>query len=257
MTLDVSMLDRIVGRPVDRSNAASLLAGLAARQLGSARRLAMFCGQVLHESGGLRWDGEIWGPSAAQRGYEGRADLGNTQPGDGFRFRGRGPIQITGRANYRAFTAWCRTNIRPDAPDFEADPEAIRTDPWEGLGPIWYFEAAPGLLGYCDAGNIEMATRRINGGLNGYDDRLRLYVRSSLVLLGRDPDDVVGFQRAAGLTPDGIAGPATRAALHSALGQVAASSAQPAPTPAPAAPAASPSILASILAAIAALFRRS
>ncbi len=58
-----------------------------------------------HESGLGRWMTEIWGPTPAQRGYEGRRDLGNTQPGDGYRYRGRGYVQITGRANY---TDWSR-----------------------------------------------------------------------------------------------------------------------------------------------------
>ncbi|MCS7081165.1 MAG: LysM peptidoglycan-binding domain-containing protein [Chloracidobacterium sp.] len=58
-----------------------------------------------YESGMGRWMTEIWGPTAAQRGYEGRRDLGNTQPGDGYRYRGRGYVQITGRANY---TDWSR-----------------------------------------------------------------------------------------------------------------------------------------------------
>ncbi|MGR6534281.1 glycoside hydrolase family 19 protein, partial [Brevundimonas sp. RM1] len=69
--------------------------------LDSGLRLAHFMGQCGHESGGFRFMEEIWGPTQAQRGYEGRADLGNTQSGDGRRYQGRGPIQLTGRANYR------------------------------------------------------------------------------------------------------------------------------------------------------------
>lgn len=211
-------LATITGAPLN-ANAVSMLTGLdlrgAAAGLDRPHRLAHYLAQLLHESATFRYDRELWGPTPAQRGYEGRADLGNTQTGDGFRFRGRGPMQITGRANYAAFTRWVQA-FRVTAPDFEADPDAILTDPWEGLGPIWFWETRK-LNKYADVGDIEMITRRINGGLNGYQDRQHWYVRAALSLLGRDPGDIVAFQRAAGLTADGVAGPRTRAALHGAL----------------------------------------
>jgi len=64
---------------------------------------AHFLAQCAHESGNFIYTKEIWGPSGAQQRYEGRRDLGNTQPGDGYRFAGRGYIQVTGRANYSQF----------------------------------------------------------------------------------------------------------------------------------------------------------
>ena len=70
-------------------------------QIIGTKRVAAFIAQIGHESGQLKYMREIWGPTAAQARYEGRADLGNTHPGDGFKFRGRGLIQITGRANYK------------------------------------------------------------------------------------------------------------------------------------------------------------
>ena len=180
--------------------------------------LAQFLAQVMHESGGLRYVREIWGPTKAQRGYEGRADLGNTKPGDGKRFMGRDVLQITGRANYRALTKWVRETFGAKV-DFEANPELLESPEWLGIGAIWYFLAArKDLIKYCREGNIEMVTRRVNGGLNGYQDRLRWYDDAALKLLGFAT--IRDFQKVAGLVVDGISGPKTRAALHEALSHV-------------------------------------
>jgi len=179
--------------------------------------LAQFLAQVMHESSGLRYVREIWGPTKAQKGYEGRADLGNTQPGDGKRFMGRDVLQVTGRANHRALTAWVRKTFGK-GPDFEANPELLESPEWLGIGAIWYFLTRKGLIDYARAGNNEMVTRRVNGGLNGYQDRLHWYDKVALELLG--VSDVRTFQKSAGLVQDGISGPKTRAALHVALGRV-------------------------------------
>lgn len=216
---------------VDHINAITASTGLADRKASLCRRLEQYGGpindrpvlaqclaQMLHESGGLRYVREIWGPTAAQRGYEGRLDLGNILPGDGRRFLGRDLIQVTGRANYRALTEWVREAIG-DGPDFETRPDLLEADEWLGIGAIWYLRTRSGLLDYARAGNIEMVTRRVNGGINGYTDRLLWYQRSALVLLGYHRDDVAVFQRRAGLVDDGICGPMTRAALHRELGR--------------------------------------
>lgn len=223
MQVTAETLARMSGREVN-DNMRSVIDGLAMAGIGAGlnrpHRLASYLGQTGHESDWFRWDREIWGPTAAQKGYEGRKDLGNTQPGDGYRYRGRGPIQNTGRANTTDFRDWAR-KLDPAAPDFVANPDLINTDPWEGLVPIWYWDGGnptgESLNVYADEANHEMVTRRINGGLNGYADRLTRYTRAALVLLGYRPSDVRKFQTDAGLQPDGIAGPKTRAALHQAL----------------------------------------
>lgn len=210
------MLRAICSATPNKSNLDSVILALtffgAKTGLDKRHRLAHFIAQIVHESGNFRWDGEIWGPTPAQMRYEGRRDLGNVQRGDGSKFRGRGPIQCTGRANYRLFTAWVRKFI-PDAPDFEQHPELLNTDPYEGLSAIWFWSTND-LDALADLGSVARVTRRINGGYNGLRDREKYYVRSALVLLGYKATDVRGFQRRARLTVDGIAGPITRKALH-------------------------------------------
>ncbi|MFC6498731.1 glycoside hydrolase family 19 protein [Gemmobacter lanyuensis] len=220
MQVTAHTLAAIAGAPVN-SNMRSVIAGL--RALGTAsgldvpHRLAHYLGQIAHESGGWRWDREIWGATPAQARYDTRADLGNTpaRDGDGYLYRGRGPIQITGKANYRQYRDWCR-GIGQPAPDFVAQPDMVLLDPWEGIAPIWYWETR-GLNRLADANNLDGITRAINGGDNGQVDRRDRYVRAALVLLGYGPTQIREFQRAWSIGADGIAGPTTRATLHAAL----------------------------------------
>lgn len=221
----LELISRAAKRVPNPANAKSVVIALdrygALFGLDQPHRLVQDLAQLMHESADFRYDRELWGPTPAQKGYEGRADLGNTQPGDGKKFAGHTAMQITGRANTTRFRDWCRKFIDPRAPDFVEHPELMNTDPWEGLGPIWYWSVGnptgQSLNRYADQGDIENITRKINGGLNGYADRLDYLVRISLVMLGFAPTDVRGFQTKAGLRVDGDPGPKTRAALHQAL----------------------------------------
>lgn len=187
--------------------------------LDKPHRLVHFLAQLAVETGLWRYDREIWGPTDAQKRYDTRTDLGNTAAadGDGKLFMGRGPIQVTGRANYTQFDTWVRTNYPGMiTPDFVANPDLINSDPWEGLSAIWFW-ASRNINRYADANNIEMVRRTINGGLNGFNECLDYYTRCGLVLLGYTPTGVSMFQSASGMKADGIAGPATRLAIHNAL----------------------------------------
>ncbi len=154
-----------------RQYAQPLAEACAAYAIDTPQRLAAFLAQIGHESGGLRWVAEIWGPTAAQARYEGRVDLGNTQPGDGYRYRGRGLIQTTGRHNYGELTRRLRARGR-NCPDFEAYPDALLLPEWAVLSAADFW-GRRGCNAYADGGDFEGLTRRINGGLNGIDDRSR------------------------------------------------------------------------------------
>jgi putative chitinase len=137
-------------------------------------RLANFTGQAAHETGSFRYLAEIWGPTAAQRGYEGRADLGNTKPGDGYRFKGRGVFQLTGRANYRTIGARIRQPLE-DHPELAERPEVAMQTACE-------FWASRGLSTLADQGLEDAITRRINGGHNGAVERGRFVGRAKGLL---------------------------------------------------------------------------
>jgi putative chitinase len=129
-------------------------------------RIAHFLAQVGHESDGYSALEEYDSGAA----YEGRVKtLGNTQPGDGKRFKGRSLIMNTGRRNYAEFGQWIR-RWRSDAPDFETRPDLMAQFPWAGYAAAWYW-LVHNLNAYADADDLVGATREINGGKNGLADR--------------------------------------------------------------------------------------
>ena len=151
-----------------------LITAMSRYQIVGTKRIAAFIAQIGHESGQLRYLKEVWGPTAAQARYEGRTALGNTMPGDGFRYRGRGLILITGRANYAA----CGEAL---GLDLLADPELLEMPQHACMSAAWFW-ATKVLNTLADAGQFDKITQRINGGQNGAADRHAFNARALKVL---------------------------------------------------------------------------
>lgn len=139
-------------------------------QINTTERQAPFLAQIAHESGSFRYVKEI----ASGEAYEGRKDLGNTETGDGVRFKGRGLVQITGRYNYRD----CGLAL---GVDLIANPELLESPELACRSAAWFWWSK-GLNELADKGDFKLITRRINGGYNGYQDRLAYYERAQRVL---------------------------------------------------------------------------
>ncbi|WP_062367895.1 C39 family peptidase [Gordonia sp. QH-12] len=153
-----------------REMLSGMVGAMQAAQITTPLRAAHWCAQIGHESGGLVYMEEIADGSA----YEGRADLGNVYPGDGMRFKGSGPIQLTGRANFSRFSEWCFAKRYTTNPrEFVDHPERVRREPkWGFLAASWYWTVArPQLNPLADRDDLIGVTRAINGGTNGLDDR--------------------------------------------------------------------------------------
>ena len=158
----LTALFKAFGAPDERARELGLSANVHFRTYGildTGLRLAHFMGQCAHESGGFRYMEEI----ASGQAYEGRKDLGNVVPGDGKRYKGRGPIQLTGRANYRSFG-------REVGIDFESHPEIVAFPSIGLMAAVRYWNSR-GLNALADADDLVAITRKINGGERGLDDR--------------------------------------------------------------------------------------
>lgn len=145
-------------------------------------RLAHFMAQCAHESGGFLYNREIWGPTAAQKKYEMNAALGNDQPGDGLRYLGRGPGQLTGRANYRLYG-------RKLGIDLESNPELLEV--WSlGLLAFCAYWDNCSLNEWADEDNLKAVSNGINRGNptstkdpNGWEDRKNRYAKMKALIL--------------------------------------------------------------------------
>jgi putative chitinase len=145
---------------------------MAERSITTERRQAAFLAQLAHESGEFRFMEELSDGQA----YEGRQSLGNTQPGDGPRFKGRGPIQLTGRTNY--------TNAsRALGVDLVANPTLAAT-PEVGCRVAAWFWQSHGLNELADVGDFRRITFIINGGYT-HLERREAYYHRALQVLGR------------------------------------------------------------------------
>lgn len=195
MTLHLAMR----GCPMDRAEvwAPALAESMELFAINTEARAADFMAQLGHESGGLQWTAEIWGPTPAQLTYERDFDkpwgpdlrrgdrnfkawnMGNAKKGDGKLFAGHGPIQVTGRKNHARARDNLRVLLGTIVPDFEAQPELLRQPRWGALAAGEYWKRND-LNTYADRLDFVGQTERINGGQNGLADRLERRVQARL-----------------------------------------------------------------------------
>jgi len=162
-----------------------LLAAMREQDISSKRRRCAFLSQLAHESAELRYMEEI----ASGAAYEGRADLGNIHPGDGKRYKGRGPIQLTGRANYRVFGRELGLDLE-NQPQLASKPEhAFRIAAlfWKRKGLNELADQLSMKGDQTERGILIRITKRINGGVNGLTERLN-YFRIAKQVLHNDDD---------------------------------------------------------------------
>lgn len=198
--ITMQQLAACTGARVDRAQAflPHLITTMREYGIDTAARAAAFLAQIGHESAGLRYTTELWGPTTEQSRYERDPDelwpptsdtqrnwkpyvLGNAQSGDGYRFRGHGLIQVTGRANHAGARDRLRVKFGIRVPDFEQEPGRLAEYEWAALsaGDFW---ASRNLNALADAEDFMRLTRKINGGTNGYADRLALWETGKEVL---------------------------------------------------------------------------
>ncbi|EJL08331.1 glycoside hydrolase family 19 protein [Pseudomonas chlororaphis] len=150
------------------------------RHINTPKRMAAFLAQVGHESGQLRYVRELGNDQYLSKYDTGSlaARLGNTPEadGDGQKYRGRGLIQVTGRDNYRQ----CSLGLFGDE-RLLALPQLLEQPQWAAESAAWFWQQN-GLNELADRDQFNSITRRINGGLNGLEDRLQLWARAREVL---------------------------------------------------------------------------
>lgn len=190
------ILKRIMPNTTKAKRAAALpiLTDVAlAYDITNGRRLSGWLATLAVESGELKYQEEIASGSA----YEGRADLGNTQKGDGKRFKGHGRIQVTGRANHQSYTNYLKKNQHLPFVDFVAHPERLAEEPYATDAAGWFWAVKIKANPIADKNDFLTTQVRVNGrnkktGLpNHYNERLSYYHRGleafpSGFVLGKD-----------------------------------------------------------------------
>lgn len=145
---------------------------MAQFSINTPLRQAHFLAQLGHESGSLRYVREI----ASGEAYEGRKDLGNTSPGDGVKYKGRGLIQLTGKANYKAFDEYTHGVY-----NLLEYPERVEQPDLATMVAGWFWDKN-NLNHYADQDDVKKVTKIINGGYNGLDDRLNFLKQAKAAL---------------------------------------------------------------------------
>lgn len=175
-------LEAMVGAAKAATWAGPLTAAAELADLSTDKRLEHFLAQTMHETGGLTWLEELWGPTPAQERYEGREDLGNSEPGDGKRFKGRGLLHLTGRYNYRRYAA------DVGAPIVMEQPELLAQPPHAALSAAWFWDRR-GINTFADRDDLEAVTRAVNGGLTHLEHRRAWLERARLALATAQPPE--------------------------------------------------------------------
>ena len=143
-------------------------------------RMAHYLAQIAHESAELKYTTDQGNAEYFEKYDTGKlaVRLGNTpqKDGDGYRFRGRGLIQITGRANYEAYKRYCKFDVVSNPQLLEMPLGAVRSS-------MWFFSVYQNLNKYADADDIVTITKRINGGMNGLGSR-KTYLKRAKKALG-------------------------------------------------------------------------
>ncbi len=167
------IIDRMSYAPKQKDVVEALNIGMKEADINTPLRTSMFVAQVLFETGGLKWFVELGTREYFVR-YKGRTDLGNTEKGDEYKFRGRGLLQITGRFNYGEAGEALGLDLI-SFPDLAA--ELI-----PGARIAGWFWKKYHLNFPSDTRDIKKVTRVINGGYNGLQERINWYKKAREVL---------------------------------------------------------------------------